>query len=222
MKRLLKAMLNGMATLAVLPAVMLYRAGALVIGPERAFPGWSQALALVPGYLGFYLRRAFYRLTLRRCSADACIGFGTVISHPSTEIGRRVYVGLFCSLGDVTLEDDVLLASYVSVMNGARQHGVDRLDIPMREQPGIWPRVSIGRDSWIGERSVVMADVGKQCVVGAGAVVSKAVPDLAIAVGVPARVSRFRKSLEDPRPIDKRFGQRESSNLLDRFAGPNC
>jgi acetyltransferase-like isoleucine patch superfamily enzyme len=148
---------------------------------------------LVPGFPGAYLRRAFYRLTLDRCGADAWISFGVLISHPSAAIGRCVYVGPYCVLGAVTLEDDVLLGSHVSVMNGAAQHGIDLLDVPIREQPGTWPRVTVGCDSWIGDRAIVQADVGKHCVIGAGAVVTKPVPDYAIAAGVPARVMRSRK-----------------------------
>ena len=179
---------------AVLPAVLLYRLGSLALGPEGAFPGWSQAFSLVPGLTGVYLRRAFYRWILRRCAPDVCLSFGTVFSHPTAEVGRRVYVGPFCSLGAVTLEDDVLLGSHVSITNGAGQHGIERLDIPIREQPGTWPRVTIGRDSWIGDRAVVMADVGRQCVIGAGSVVTRPIPDYAfIAAGVPARTLRERR-----------------------------
>lgn len=39
-----------------------------------------------------------------------------------------------------------------------------------------------------------MADVGKHCVIGAGSVVCRAIPDYAIAVGVPARVIRYRSA----------------------------
>jgi acetyltransferase-like isoleucine patch superfamily enzyme len=79
-------------------------------------------------------------------------------------------------------------------MNGGAQHGIERLDIPIREQPGKWPRVTIGTDSWIGDRAVVLADVGKHCVIGAGAVVCSPIPDYAIALGVPARVLRYRNN----------------------------
>jgi acetyltransferase-like isoleucine patch superfamily enzyme len=192
-KKILKGAANAVALLLVLPAFLLYRLGALVLGPAKAFPGWSQAFSLLPGLTGVYLRRAFYRLTLRRCSVDCCLCFGTVFSHPTAEIGRNVYVGLFCVLGDVTLEDDVLLGSNVSVINGGGQHGIDRLDVPIREQAGVFSRVTVGRDSWLGDRSVVLADVGRQCVVGAGSVVTRLLPDYAIAAGVPARVLRFRE-----------------------------
>jgi len=153
----------------------------------------------VPGLVGVYLRRAFYRLVLPRCAADCWLGFGTVFSHPTARVGRRVYVGVGCCLGDVTLEDDVLLGSHVSVINGGRQHGIERLDVPIREQPGEWPHVTVGRDTWVGDRAVVLADVGQHCVVGAGALVTKPLPDYAIAVGVPARVVRYRDGAPQPR-----------------------
>ncbi|MHB8974339.1 MAG: acyltransferase [Pirellulaceae bacterium] len=192
MKSYAKSIAEVVALLAVLLPFVAYWTAARLLGPERAFPGWSQGFAILPGLTGVYLRRAFYRLVLTRCDGDACISFGTVFSHPTASVGRSVYVGVFCCLGDVTLEDDVLIASHVSIANGSRQHGIERLDIPIREQPGTWPRITIGQDSWIGDRAVVLANVGRHCVIGAGAVVTKSIPDYAVAVGVPAKVVRFR------------------------------
>ena len=190
-KAALKWLANAIATVIVLPAYFLYKLSAAVQGPQSC-AGWSQLFSLLPGLPGVYLRRAFYRLALKGCGADASIGFGTTVSNATASIGRGVYVGLNCSLGAVTIEDNVLVASYVSIINGGRQHGIERTDIPIRLQPGEWPRVTIGTDSWIGERAVVMADVGRHCVIGAGAVVTKPIPDYAIAVGVPAQVVGYR------------------------------
>jgi acetyltransferase-like isoleucine patch superfamily enzyme len=181
----------------VLPMVICYWVCVRVSPRERVFPPWSQLLSLLPGVSGAYVRRAFYRCVLPRCDRDAWIGFGTTISHPTAEIGSAVYIGLYCSLGDVSLEDDVIISSHVSIMNGSRQHGTERIDIPIREQPGIWPRVTIGQDTWIGERAIIQADVGRHCVIGAGAVVTRAIPDYAVAVGVPARVVRYRNQTRD-------------------------
>jgi acetyltransferase-like isoleucine patch superfamily enzyme len=196
MKVALKASANFFALLLVLPGFLCFRTAALLLGKRKAFPGWSQAFSLVPGIWGVYLRRAFYRLVFPHCGTDSWIGFGTVFSHSTVEVGRCTYIGVYCSLGDVTLEDDVLLGSHVSITNGVAQHGIDRLDVPIREQPGIWPRVTIGRDTWVGDRAVVMCDVGRHCVIGAGAVVTHPIPDYAIAVGVPAKVVRFRQQQE--------------------------
>ncbi len=194
MKTACKAVANGAAMLLVLPAYVLYLVGLVLLGKERAFPGWSQAFSLLPGITGSYLRRAFYRLALTRCGQDVCLSFGTIFSHATAELGDRVYVGAFCCLGDVTLEEDVLLGSHVSVPNGGAQHGIDRLDIPIREQVGVWPRITIGRDTWIGDRAIVLANIGQHCVIGAGAVVTQPIPDRAIAVGVPAKIIRYRES----------------------------
>jgi acetyltransferase-like isoleucine patch superfamily enzyme len=196
----LKFLVNALALVLVWPLVALYRIGSLLLGRVKAFPGWSQALSLLPGLSGVYLRRAFYRRVLPECGEGACICFGTILSHATACVGRNVYVGPFCSLGDVTLEEDVLLGSHVSVTNGSNQHGIERLDIPIREQPGTWPRITIGRDTWIGDRAIIMADVGKHCVIGAGSVVTKPIPDYAIAIGTPARVVRFRNQKEPIAP----------------------
>lgn len=198
MKPLLKFTANFLARLLSLPLALAYWCLALLCGKERTFPGFSQFLSLCPGQLGIYLRRAFYQWVLPECGEDSCLSFGTVISHPTARIGRSVYVGVYCVLGDVTLEDDVLLGSHVSIINGNRQHGIERIDIPVREQPGIWPRVTVGCDTWIGERAIVQADLGRHCVIGAGAVVTQPIPDYGIALGVPAKVVRYRNATNLP------------------------
>ena len=119
--------------------------------------------------------------------------FGTIFSHPNAAVGKTTYIGNFCSIGDVQIGDDVLIASHVSIMNGCNQHGINRLDIPMREQIGVYEPVTIGCDTWIGERATIAANIGKHCVIGAGSLVLHPIPDYAIAVGVPARVIRDRR-----------------------------
>ena len=56
-------------------------------------------------------------------------------------------------LGALPLGAHALVGSHVSVSNGAGQHGIERLDVPIREQPGVFQPVTIGRDTWIGERA---------------------------------------------------------------------
>jgi virginiamycin A acetyltransferase len=196
MRRVLKILARTIATLTILPLVGLYRLAALASSPERALPGWSQALAILPGTWGAYLRVAFYRKVLSHCEADVSIGFGTIFADPDARLGKGAYIGAYCILGRVELGDDVLLASHVSVTSGSRQHGIERTDVPIRLQLGTKQRLKIGPNSWIGERSVVMADVGAHCVVGAGAVVTRPIPAYAVAVGVPARIAHYRNVAE--------------------------
>lgn len=188
MKNGLKAMVTLACRALVLPVFAAYRLTALFVDEDKAFHGASQRVSLWPGLFGEYLRREFYRLTLDECSSDCCLSFGTVFSKRHARIGRRVYVGTGCNLGLVTLGDDVLLASGVDVLSGSGQHVFEDPDKPVREQGGEFKRVTIGFDTWIGNRTVVMADVGSRCVIGAGSIVTAPLPDQSVAVGVPARV----------------------------------
>jgi acetyltransferase-like isoleucine patch superfamily enzyme len=71
-------------------------------------------------------------------------------------------------------------------------------DRPIREQPGTRTLVRIGEGAWVGSAAIVMADVGRHAIVGAGAVVTNPIPDYAVAVGVPARVVRDRRVVRAP------------------------
>ena len=192
MREAIKAAAHTLAWCVVTPSVLSWRLRARLIGPDRALEGSTQAWAMVPGLAGQYLRRAFLSRTLRACASSATIEFGTVFSSASASIGERAYIGPRCHLGWAIVEPDALVAAGVHVPSGSRTHGIEALDVPIREQPMIKSPVRIGGGSWIGSAAVVMADVGRDAVVAAGAVVSKPIPDYAIAAGVPARVLRYR------------------------------
>jgi acetyltransferase-like isoleucine patch superfamily enzyme len=188
-----KSALRGLARGAVLPEVLAYELASRVADRDVAFHHASQWLSLIPGYAGIYARREFYRLTLAACSADCQLSFGTVISHPGTRIGARAYVGLNGNLGLCTLGDDVLFGSDVHVLSGTRQHHFDDPDTPINQQGGELTQVEVGRNTWVGNGARILANVGEGCVIGAGAVVTRAIPDWSVAVGHPAKVVSTRK-----------------------------
>jgi acetyltransferase-like isoleucine patch superfamily enzyme len=105
-----------------------------------------------------------------------------------------VYIGPFCAIGHVHFEHDVLVAPAVQIPSGRLTHGISDPSTPVREQAGARHGVRIGAGAWIGGAAVVMADVGRDTVVGAGAVVTRPLPDRVIAAGVPARVLRQRET----------------------------
>ena len=185
------------------PAAACFHLHRRITDDDSAFASWTQLMSLLPGTTGVWLRRAFFVAAARHCGSNVCVSFGTVFSSRNVSLGDHTYIGHFCSLGDVAIESDVLIASHVSIMNGLHQHGTERFDIPVREQPGRYEPITIGQDSWIGEHATVAATVGKHCVIGAGALVLKPIPDFAIAVGVPARIVGDRResgaiSLQSP------------------------
>ena len=189
----LKALAHAVAWIAVTPSVLSYRLRAAVMGADRAIEGSTQAWALVPGLPGQYLRRAFLCRTLKACARTATIEFGTLFSSASATIGERAYVGPRCHLGWAIIENDVLVAAGVHVPSGGRLHGIDDVTIPIRDQETTRVAVRIGAGSWIGSAAIVMADVGRDSVIAAGAVVTRPIPDRTIAGGVPARVLRHRE-----------------------------
>jgi acetyltransferase-like isoleucine patch superfamily enzyme len=197
----LKLLAHGIATVLVTPALISFAVRRTIIGRDRALEGSSQALAVVPGLIGRYLRVAFLTHVLERCDRSAAVEFGTLFSQAGARIGAHVYVGPRCFLGLVDLERDVLLGAGVHVPSGAATHGIAETGRPIRDQEGSATRVRIGEGTWVGSNAVILADVGRHCVVGAGAVVTRPLPDYVVAAGVPARVIRKRVSASAVRDV---------------------
>lgn len=190
-----KRVLHAASTGAVSPLIALFTAERLLLPKERhdaLFQGYSQALAMVPGFTGQYLRRAFYAAVLDACDLDTCVQWGTIFSSTQARLGRGVYVGARCMLGRVDLAPHATLGSNVDILSGKNQHGFDDPDTPVQEQPGRYEVVRVGTNTWVGNGAVVLADVGARCVVAAGAVVTSPVPDDVVVGGNPARVLRRR------------------------------
>ena len=153
-------------------------------------------LSLLPGRSGNYLRVGFYRFALDQCDPTATICFGTLFSKTGAKIDKHVYIGPRCMLGLVTLEEDVLLGPAVQIPSGPMTHGIERLDTPIRLQPGNRERITVGTDTWIGAQSIVLANIGSQTVIGAGSVLTKEIPASVVAVGNPAKVIRERSIMK--------------------------
>jgi virginiamycin A acetyltransferase len=192
MSELLKGVGRGLAYVAISPLLLWFVLKRQFLGPDRALQGSSQALALVPGLPGQYARRAFLSVALESCAPTSVVEFGVTFSQAGARLDDNVYVGPFCCLGRVHLERDVLVAGGVHIPSGADTHGTDTVDTPIRDQEGTRRLVRIGQGTWIGNGAIVMADVGRDCIIGAGAVVTTPIPDRRVAVGVPARVIRLR------------------------------
>ncbi len=124
-----------------------------------------------------------------RIGADTRIG-------PFVEIQKNVTIGRLCKISShsficdgVVIEDEVFIGHGVMFVNdrypratadGMLQTEEDWEAIPVRVQQG----------ASLGTRAVIMCGVtlGRMSLVGAGAVVTKDVPDYAVVVGSPARV----------------------------------
>lgn len=187
-----KFIFRAIAYIMIVPFLIMYRISSLLLGKDRALEGASQTLAWFPGLSGSILRNAFLNCILKRCHPTAEIGFGTLFSQTGAIIDANVYIGPRCHLGLVHIERDVLIAAGVHIPSGGDTHTYSDPLLPIKEQGGTRSLVTIGSGAWIGSAAIVMADVGRGTIVGAGSVVTRPLPENVIAVGVPARVIRSR------------------------------
>ena len=88
----------------------------------------------------------------------------------------------------IVIEKDVLTADKVYISDNL--HSYEDITLSVIKQPIKQCKpVVIGEGSWLGEHvCVIGASVGRHCVIGANAVVTKDIPDYSIAVGTPARI----------------------------------
>ena len=143
---------------------------------------------------------------------DNCLIDAKGDSNRGITIGNGVFVGrntiLSCKNGDIDLADganvgfnceifsasrvsvgkDTLLAAYCYVIGG--DHDFSDPSAAVLAQGRRSAGVAIGAGAWLGAGAKVLdgVTVGDRAIIGAGAVVRDAVPEAAIAVGMPARV----------------------------------
>lgn len=88
---------------------------------------------------------------------------------------------------------ETLLAAYCYVIGG--DHDFSDAAQTVLQQARVSAGVTIGRGAWLGAGAKILDGVciGDRAIIGAGAVVREAVPALAIAAGVPARVVGTRE-----------------------------
>ncbi|MFK7788831.1 MAG: DapH/DapD/GlmU-related protein [Phycisphaeraceae bacterium] len=182
---MLKSIGQLLGALCALPLRMRYALAQRVVGDDRALSLTSEYAARMPGLLGLYTRQAFYGRVLDACGSDVHFGYQTLFSKHDAQVGDRVYLGRFCTVGRVTIGDDTRIADGVQLLSGRHHHG--NMQEGVSDRSVNHSRITIGRNVWIGANAVVMADVGDGAIIGAGAVVTKPVTTGQTVVGVPAK-----------------------------------
>jgi maltose O-acetyltransferase len=113
--------------------------------------------------------------------------------------GVEVKIGYHCHINEnvfiqgAEIGNFVMIAPNVAILSNTHVH--NRTDVPMIIQGEVKNlKVYIHDDVWIGRNAIVMPGVtiGKGSIIGAGAIVTKSIPDYSIAVGVPAKVIKKR------------------------------
>jgi acetyltransferase-like isoleucine patch superfamily enzyme len=121
------------------------------------------------------------------------IAFSNPVKGPMIVIDEGTDIGRRCTLSAanrILIGKFVLIAPNVFIAD--THHEYRNVGIPIMHQ-GITTHndeVTIGDETWIGINAVIMGNVkvGRHCVIGANAVVTKDIPDYCVAVGNPAKV----------------------------------
>lgn len=104
-----------------------------------------------------------------------------------TRIGKNVFINFDCvflDFGGITIEDGVFIAPKVSLLTEGHPLA------PENRHSLTVGQIHIKKNAWIGANATVTQGVtiGENCVVAAGAVVTKDVPDNSVVGGIPAKI----------------------------------
>lgn len=150
------------------------------------------------GKFGKWLRAKCGKHLFAECHGKLNLEQGAYIGNGSNfhvlgnaGIGRN----FACHNRIVTIHGGLMMGEDVLFQGGG--HQFDDPDIPMMQQ-GRLPDtpLEIKEDVWIGARVIVLPGckkIGAHSIIGAGAVVTKDVPEYAIVGGNPAKIIRMRK-----------------------------
>lgn len=143
-----------------------------------------------------------YKKMLLNCD----IGEHTYIASKNFPSKKRAKIGKYCSIAREVLiapgDHPVHLLTTHPISYSSTAFCPFFVDIKAPKDKAIqhepYERVNIGNDVWVGQRAIIMdgVNIGDGAVIGAGAIVTKDIQPYAIAVGVPAKVIKYRFSSE--------------------------
>ncbi len=195
MRKIIKKLIFICFYLLVLPAGLLTIICKKVFNTPLMFHFFAEGFSLVPAFIGQYVRGCYYNQTMKNCPADLEIMFGSHFTKMDAIIGQKVVIAGHTTIGLVNLGDNCAIGSHISILSGRRQHGFGEVKEDILEGEDTFDRIIIGRSSFVGEGSIIMANVGEFTIIGAGSVVVKDIPDYVVAVGNPAKVIKERPRL---------------------------
>jgi acetyltransferase-like isoleucine patch superfamily enzyme len=119
----------------------------------------------------------------------------------NVKLGQNVFVNFYSVFLDtctISIGSRTLVGPNVSFFSGT--HPLDPVIRQGTKGPELGKEIHVGEDCWIGGSVQILPGVtiGRGCVVGAGSVVTKSVPDFTVVAGNPARFIRKIETAMDP------------------------
>ena len=182
---------------------------------------WIESLFVrnIPGKIGIIIRRNYWKTKLGK-AGKFTMGIECAILNPGNiYIGDDVNILSRVSLyahgnglikidngscininvsinasqnGSIIIGENVIIGP--NVVFRASNHNFKDLSIPMKFQGHTGGKIIICDDVWIGANVTIVPNVyiGKGAIIGAGAVVTKNIPQFSICGGVPAKIIKKR------------------------------
>ena len=151
-----------------------------------------------------HLKKEYYKSLLKNCGKDVYLGNDGIATYKNISIGNHVYIGsnyvLQSAHGEIEIGNHVMFGPGVHIHGG--NHVFDKIGVYMDtvtkaiESDG---KVVIEDDVWVGSNAIILKGVriGFGSVIGAGAIVTKNIPEGSIVAGNPAKVIGMRFNAEE-------------------------
>ena len=186
--------------------------------PQERILSYYAVFRDLPDEFGATMRRIFLKALCKRFGNSCTVEPGVNFKHPDTfDVGNAVFIGRDAYLqgwykGSLKIGDhvwigpntylhccDLVIEDYVGIGPGVKvlgnEHVGKPVDVPiLKTRLEVNPvRIKYSADIGMGACILPGVTIGRGAIIGAGATVTKDIPDYSIAVGVPAEVIKKRK-----------------------------
>ena len=170
-----------------------------------------------------------YRPLFKNCGKKVVFCPYDSFSYQTISLGSDVFIGegaIFqATESSISIGNKVMFGPRVTIMGGnhnTREIGQFMYDVKTKDFQDDLP-VVIEDDIWVGTGVIILKGVtlGRGCIVGAGAIVTKSIPPYTVVVGAPARIISLRFKVDEIieheailYPVDQRLSRLYLVNLL--------
>lgn len=140
---------------------------------------------------GCKVRGLLLKSFLKKCGKNFQIGLHVKLEHlKNIEVGDDVYIGhgswISGLRGGIKFEDQVMLGPFVKMVSS--NHTFEKGSARFAKGEG--KQIFVGFGTWIASGVILTSgvNIGKSCLIAAGAVVTKDIPPFSKVAGVPAKV----------------------------------
>ena len=157
----------------------------------------------------------------------------SIVNPGNLYIGEKVGIGpnahLSCLNAKLIIKGNTAIAEHFTVHTGNHAHikGLFITDITEVNKPkGYDEDVAIEKDVWIGCNVTLLSGVtvGRGCTIAAGAVVAKSTPPYAVMGGVPAKLIKFKWTIDEILeheaalyPEEERYSREELEAIFEKY-----